>query len=464
MFKARLVAQGYNLIKGIDYKFSYAGVLGTDSARALVCVGQYYGLKVFTLDFANFYLTGALDHDVFMEQPPGYEVKGKEDLVCLLKRSLYGLPESGLVAQRNLVRVMTEKAKYRQNDSEQMVFSRKVGSTHLSGGFHVDDFLGIGNDRNLFDNLITTLGDNGLKCTHGENPEKFLGISYKYYDNYVLLHQSASANKFAHDMRMDEAAPAFTPMEVGNSHLEEWIDINDARPVPVREYQVVMGEGIWLFQCRYDVCFALTICCTKMCKPTEGDVKRLKRVAKYINCTRERGLIFRRARDVSLPMISYCYVDASFGIKSISGVAMFLGRPDFETHINDSAALMVLTKIERIAVSSTMEAEMLAIERGVVALEWLAHYREEIGYPQRDPSIIFTDSLSSIKFIENTGAAPNRQTRHLRRRVAKIRENITRNMVVLKFVPGAMNCADVLTKPLGRVLHWKHCNNLQGYA
>ena len=120
-------------------------------------------------------------------------------------------------------------------------------------------------------------------------------------------------------------------------------------------------------------------------------------------------------------------------------------------------------KIERVTVASTMEADLLAIMRGLVALEWLHHFREECGYPETQPALLFTDSLSSIKFIENTGTAPNRQTRHLRRRVVKIRENIARNMVVLKFVPGALNCADVLTKPLGRVLHFKHCNNLQGY-
>jgi hypothetical protein len=254
-------------------------------------------------------------------------------------------------------------------------------------------------------------------------------------------------------------------MEEGSGHWEMcYKDPNDSNPVDVRDFQSRMGLGIWMYQTRYDMCFALTMNCRPMSKPSEGDVKRLKRLARYANCTRERGLIFRRAVDVTQEMISYCYVDASFNVHSISGVAMFCGRPNLVTHNNDSAALMVLTKIEKIAVSSTMEAEMLAIERGVTALEWFSHYRKEAGYPQLGPSIIFTDSLSSIKFIENTGAAPNRQTRHLRRRVAKIRDNITRNMVVLKFVAGSMNCADVLTKPLGRVLHWKHCDNLQGYG
>jgi hypothetical protein len=224
-----------------------------------------------------------------------------------------------------------------------------------------------------------------------------------------------------------------------------------------------MGIGIWHLQVRYDCCFTITILCRPMAKPAQGDVKRLKRLAKYVNHSRKRGLIFRKARDISLAMISYCYVDASFHVGSISGVALFMGRPDFETHNNDSAALMVLTKIERIAVASTMMAEMIAIARGIVALEWLTTFRAEIGYPAREPGIVFTDSKSAIQFIENTGSTPNRETRHLRRRVAKIREDMTRNMVVLHFVPGVLNCADVLTKPLGRVLHARHSNNLQGY-
>ena len=88
-FKARLVAQGYNLVEGLDYKSSYAGVLGTDSARALACIGSFYGLYFFTLDFSNFYLTGKLDHDVYMEQPPGFEVESRQHTVCLLNGALY---------------------------------------------------------------------------------------------------------------------------------------------------------------------------------------------------------------------------------------------------------------------------------------------------------------------------------------------------------------------------------------
>ena len=40
------------------------------------------------------FLHGDLDEDIYMQQPHGYEVKGKENLVCRLKKRLYGLKKA----------------------------------------------------------------------------------------------------------------------------------------------------------------------------------------------------------------------------------------------------------------------------------------------------------------------------------------------------------------------------------
>jgi len=43
------------------------------------------------LDVKTTFLHGDLEEEIYMQQPQGYEVKGKDKLVCKLKKSLYGL-------------------------------------------------------------------------------------------------------------------------------------------------------------------------------------------------------------------------------------------------------------------------------------------------------------------------------------------------------------------------------------
>ena len=43
------------------------------------------------MDVKTTFLHGDLDKEIYMEQPEGFTIKGKEDYVSKLKKSLYGL-------------------------------------------------------------------------------------------------------------------------------------------------------------------------------------------------------------------------------------------------------------------------------------------------------------------------------------------------------------------------------------
>ncbi|KAJ1518934.1 hypothetical protein ONE63_011456 [Megalurothrips usitatus] len=93
--KARLVARGFCLTPGVDYMETYAPVVRKSSIRLMLALAAEKQLEVEQLDVKSAYLNSTLKEQVYMEQPKGCEVKSKRDFVCLIDKSIYGLPQSG---------------------------------------------------------------------------------------------------------------------------------------------------------------------------------------------------------------------------------------------------------------------------------------------------------------------------------------------------------------------------------
>ncbi|KAK1668096.1 hypothetical protein QYE76_056255 [Lolium multiflorum] len=64
------------------------------SIRALFGIVAMHDLELEQLDVKTAFLHGELEEEIYMDQPEGFVVPGKEVLVCKLKRSLYGLKQS----------------------------------------------------------------------------------------------------------------------------------------------------------------------------------------------------------------------------------------------------------------------------------------------------------------------------------------------------------------------------------
>ena len=71
--KARLVAQGYSQVEGIDYGETFAPVARLESIRMLLAFASHHNFKLQQMDVKSAFLNGPLNELVYVKQPPGFE-------------------------------------------------------------------------------------------------------------------------------------------------------------------------------------------------------------------------------------------------------------------------------------------------------------------------------------------------------------------------------------------------------
>ena len=62
--------------------------------RILLSIVASENLHLEQMDVKTAFLHGDLDKEIYMQQPEGFVVQGKEHMVCKLTRSLYGLKQA----------------------------------------------------------------------------------------------------------------------------------------------------------------------------------------------------------------------------------------------------------------------------------------------------------------------------------------------------------------------------------
>ena len=64
------------------------------SIRAIISLVTSMGWKLHQMDVKTTFLNGAIEEEVYIEQPLGFEVHSKDTHVCKLKKYLYGLKQA----------------------------------------------------------------------------------------------------------------------------------------------------------------------------------------------------------------------------------------------------------------------------------------------------------------------------------------------------------------------------------
>jgi len=93
-YKARLVVKGYRQRYGIDYDKVFAPVVRFDTIRLIISLAASNKWKIYQLDVKSAFLNGILEEEVYVQQPEGFRVAGKESKVYRLIKALYGLKQA----------------------------------------------------------------------------------------------------------------------------------------------------------------------------------------------------------------------------------------------------------------------------------------------------------------------------------------------------------------------------------
>jgi hypothetical protein len=80
------VAKGFTQREGVDYNETFSPVSCKDSFRIIMALVAHFDLELHQMDVKT--------AKVYMKQPKGFFMEGKEHMGCHLKKSIYGLKQA----------------------------------------------------------------------------------------------------------------------------------------------------------------------------------------------------------------------------------------------------------------------------------------------------------------------------------------------------------------------------------
>jgi hypothetical protein len=108
------------------------------------------------MDVKKTFLHGDLEEEIYMKQPESYVVRGKKELVCKLKKSLYGLKQSPRMWYQKFDTYMLVLG-FTRSKEDHCVYFKLIGDHLIYLVLYVDDMLLIGNNKEIIQDVKTQL-------------------------------------------------------------------------------------------------------------------------------------------------------------------------------------------------------------------------------------------------------------------------------------------------------------------
>ena len=410
------------------------------SIRYVLSIAAAYDLEIEQLDVKTTFLHGDLEEEIYMRQPEGFVCKGKEDLVCRLRKSLYGLKQSPRMWYQKFDSYVLQHGFSRSN-VDHCVYVKRLENVFVILTLYVDDMLLIGNSKELINSVKGLLAAQfDMKDLGAANFILGMQITRDRQSCKLWLWQRKYIEEVLKKFNMVDCKPVKTPMTLGVKLSTDQCPKSeeDAEEMTHVPYASAVGSLMYAMVCtRPDIAQAVGVLSRFMSNPGKEHWSAVKRVLRYLRGTSDLSLCYGgMATGDELDVIGF--VDADWGgdldsRRSTSGYVFSLF----------GAAVCWMSKRQSTVALSSTEAEYMALTHAGKEAMWLRRLSLELGF-KLDAVKIGCDNQGAIYLAKNP--AFHSRSKHIDIQYHFIRQKVEERLVLLKKVDTLVNAADFLTK------------------
>lgn len=450
-YKARLVAQGFSQIPGVDFHDITAYTPRFASIRTLLALAAEFDLDLRHVDIKGAFLQGDLEEEIYMRQPEGFVKKGEEGKVCKLGKPIYGLRQASNRFQVKL-RAWLISLGFKPINADCTLFIMVVNGKVVMIGWHVDDGV-IAATKGWMKKILEVLQSGDFEISDLGEPTRCLGckVERNHELGTIKLSIGHYIDTLINRLNLQNASPVGSPMDptlhLFKRPLEDGPDLAMAN-VP---YNAAVGSLSWMAEtCRPDIVFSRSKFGSFMSNPTLAHFKAVKHTARYLKGTRDLGVTYRKSGGSVAASLKVA-ADADFANdrdrRSVSGVVvLFNGSP-----------LTWLSRKQTAVSTSTMEAEYYAAMEATREIVWVRRLIGELGVSLKvekfigSATTLHLDNQAAMAFIEND--TNHNRTKHIDTAYHYVRSKLEDKTITLSHIKGVDNPADLYTKALGPAAH-----------
>ncbi|MCH94711.1 gag-pol polyprotein, partial [Trifolium medium] len=186
--KARLVAQGYTQVEGVDFDETFAPVARLESIRLLLGVACILKFKLFQMDVKSVFLNEYLKEEVYVEQPKGFVDPNLPDHVYKLKKALYGLKQAPRAWYERLTKYLVKHG-YRKGETDMTLFVKEENGKLMIAQIYVDDIVFGGMSDQMVQHSVHQMQYEFQMSLVGELTY-FLGLQVRQMGDTIFISQS----------------------------------------------------------------------------------------------------------------------------------------------------------------------------------------------------------------------------------------------------------------------------------